>query len=254
MLVFAAPAAVAQEGGEAAGIKLFPLFARSFDIFTIVLLLGSVVAAGVVVRTVLDIRTSKIAPKDSADRAQQLIASGRLSELKTFIEQDRTFIGAVLGAALAERDRGPDAVREAAEIEASSQTAAWFRKIELLSVIGNLGPLIGLAGTVWGMILAFTTLGETGGQAGPSDLSIGISKALFHTLLGLLLAIPCLLVFGIYRSAVDRICTNAIAQTARLTERMLRAFDTSESAAGETDRTNPFARREPEHGGADDHA
>ena len=76
----------------------------------------------------------------------------------------------------------------------------------------------GLAGTVWGMILAFTSLGESGGQAGPSDLSLGISKALFHTLLGLTLAIPCLFVFGFYRSIVDRICTRGMVVCSQLIE------------------------------------
>jgi biopolymer transport protein ExbB len=85
-------------------------------------------------------------------------------------------------------------------------------------VIGNLGPLIGLAGTVWGMILAFTTLGESGGQAGPTDLSLGISKALFHTLLGLCLAIPCLLAYGIYRGIIDRHCTRAMIVAAKTIE------------------------------------
>jgi len=73
---------------------------------------------------------------------------------------------------------------------------------------------------VWGMILAFTSLGVTEGQAGPAELSVGISKALFHTLLGLVLAIPCLLVAGVYRSAVERLCGRAIAESARLVERL----------------------------------
>ena len=67
----------------------------------------------------------------------------------------------------------------------------------------------------WGMIIAFTSLGAADGQAGPADLSLGISKALFHTLLGLVLAIPCLLTFGIYRGIVDRICTRAMVESAR---------------------------------------
>jgi biopolymer transport protein ExbB len=109
-------------------------------------------------------------------------------------------------------------MREAAELAASEESARWFRKIDVLSVIGNLGPLVGLAGTVYGMILAFTSLGDSGGQAGPGDLSLGISKALFHTLLGLCLAIPCLLMYGLYRGVVDRLCTRGIILTAEILE------------------------------------
>lgn len=112
------------------------------------------------------------------------------------------------------------AIREAGELAASEESARWFRKIDLLSVIGNLGPLVGLAGTVWGMILAFTSLGDTQGQAGPADLSLGISKALFHTLLGLCLAIPCLLAYGVFRGRVDRLCTRAIVVAGEIIERL----------------------------------
>ena len=80
------------------------------------------------------------------------------------------------------------------------------------------GGVIGLAGTVWGMILAFTSLGEAGGQTQAANLSLGISKALFHTLLGLCLAIPCLFVFGLYRSIVDRICTRGMMVASEVVE------------------------------------
>lgn len=119
---------------------------------------------------------------------------------------------------------------DAAELAASTETASWFRRCEPLSLIGNLGPLVGLAGTVWGMILAFTSLGETGGQAGPAELSEGISKALFHTLLGLVLAIPCLLAFGYFRSKTDALCTEAITETARLVGRIPAGDDCPEAA------------------------
>jgi hypothetical protein len=68
------------------------------------------------------------------------------------------------------------------------------------------------------MIIAFTSLGEGGGQANPGTLALGISKALFHTLLGLLLAVPSLLVFGWYRTVIDRHCTRAMAIAAEIVE------------------------------------
>lgn len=113
-----------------------------------------------------------------------------------------------------------DTAREAAQLEADSQCARWLRRIEPLATIGNLAPLVGLAGTVWGMILAFTTIGAEGGAAGPAQLSLGISKALFHTLLGLCLAVPALLAYGILRSRVDRLCDQATSRTTPLVERV----------------------------------
>jgi biopolymer transport protein ExbB len=118
-----------------------------------------------------------------------------------------------------------------------------MRRIEPLNVIGNLAPLVGLAGTVWGMILAFTALGEAAGSARPAILSLGISKALFHTLLGLMLAIPCLLVFGLYRAVVDRMTAKAMAVTSELLER---AIEMDEIAAnGEAKAADEASQKTP---------
>jgi biopolymer transport protein ExbB/TolQ len=68
------------------------------------------------------------------------------------------------------------------------------------------------------MVIAFSALGQAGGQASPATLSLGISKALFHTLLGLLLAVPALAVFGMYRGIVDRLCNRALVVAGSLIE------------------------------------
>jgi biopolymer transport protein ExbB len=62
------------------------------------------------------------------------------------------------------------------------------------------------------MIIAFTAIGETGGQAAAAQLSTGIAKALFHTFLGLTLAIPSLLAFGFFRERLDRLCVEGSMQ------------------------------------------
>lgn len=208
---------------------LWPLFRQSFDLFTVLLVLGSLVAVAVIVRCVLDIRPAKIMPASSLDRIDELTKAKRFRELESFVADDSSFVALVVRAALDHPSRTRVGMRDAAEMIASDESARWFRKIELLNVLGNLGPLIGLAGTVWGMILAFSALGATGGQANPGALSLGISKALFHTLLGLLLAIPCLAVFGAYRSVIDRLCTRGMVEAARVVE-LLPATDEPASA------------------------
>ena len=205
---------------EAPSASLWGLFAQSFDAFTVVLVLGSLVATGVIVRCVIDVRGSRMLPRDRLERARSLVEQGRFDDLRRACEGDGSFVGRVMGAALAPHHADAAAVRDAAELAASDECARWFRKIEVLNVIGNLAPLVGLAGTVWGMVLAFSSLGAAGGQAGAGDLSLGISKALFHTLLGLCLALPCLFVFGVYRSIVDRECNRALVELGKLVERV----------------------------------
>lgn len=207
-------------GAEGNTTGVWPLFRQSFDLFTVLLLFGSVVGVAMIFVCAIEIRRTRILPRKVADRIGDLIAASRWEDLKDFVRTDESFLSNVLRPTLARVGGEKESIRETAELAASEESAKWFRKIEVLNVIGNLGPLVGLAGTVWGMILAFTTLGQAGGQAGPSDLSLGISKALFHTLLGLCLAIPCLLVFGFYRSIVDRHCTRAMVMAADLVERL----------------------------------
>jgi biopolymer transport protein ExbB len=215
---------------------LWALFVQSFDVFTVLLMLGSLAAVTIIVRCMLDVRASKIIPAESLRTMADLIRGRRFDDLKDFAAKDASFPARVVHGVIEQHGtpdkvRGSkDAVRETAELVASEEVGRWFRAIEPLNVVGNLGPLIGLAGTVWGMILAFTSLGDSGGQAGPTDLSLGISKALFHTLLGLVLAIPCLLVFGFYRSIVDRLCTRAMLESSRLVDLMGEA---GEGRAGE---------------------
>ncbi len=211
--------------GATGGGGLWGLFVQSFDAFTVLLLSGSLVAVAIIVRCLIDVRERKILPEASVGRITDLVKAGREEDLRAFVKTDESFPSRVLRQVLdSNRKRDRIGIRETAEIAASEESSRWFRAIEPLNVVGNLGPLVGLAGTVWGMILAFTSLGESGGQAGPGDLSQGISKALFHTLLGLTLAIPCLLVFGFYRSIVDRICTRGMLVCSQLVE-MLPATD-----------------------------
>ncbi len=202
----------------AAGISLQDLFWQSRDLFTLLLVLGSVAAGAFIVRVVLEVRKGAVLPEDSQRTIRRLIQGGKTHELSSFVERDGSFVSRVVRAAL--RSVGGDraSMRDAAELAASAECAALFRKIEPLNILGNLGPLLGLAGTVWGMVIAFAALGQAGGQANPAVLSMGISKALFHTLLGLMLAVPALTVFGFYRSVVDKLCNRAMAISAELVE------------------------------------
>ncbi len=220
-----APTSAPAAGQPAGGIRVWDLFSQSFDIFTILLLLGSVVAVAVIVRCLIEIRRATVIPQRSLDEMRRLLRDGRIDELRTFARDDGSLIAAAVAAALSvpinpagDRDRA--AMRDAAEIAASEGCARWFRKIEPLNVLGNLGPLLGLAGTVYGMIIAFAELGSAGGQASPANLSTGIAKALFHTMLGLLLALPALTAFGFYRPIIDRLCNEALSIASDLVERL----------------------------------
>lgn len=201
-------------------VGLWALFLQSFDLFTVLLLAGSLVGVTSIFMCLFEVREKIILPSVVIGRVLDLARAGRWEDLAIAVREDDSFVSRALRSAVALRGADRAAIRDAAELAASEESARWFRRIDLLSTIGNLGPLIGLAGTVWGMILAFTSLGATQGQAGPADLSLGISKALFHTLLGLCLAIPCLFAFGVFRARVDRLCTRGMVIAGEIVERI----------------------------------
>ncbi len=197
---------------------LWALFRQSFDVFTVLLLAGSLAGVALIFLCLLEVREVNIVPASVCERMQNMATAGRIDELRDISHRDDSFVARIVRAALAHQNADRTTLRESAELAASEESARWFRKIDMLNVIGNLGPLVGLAGTVWGMILAFTSLGASGGTAGPADLSLGISKALFHTLLGLCLAIPCLLTYSMFRARIDRLCTRAIVIASEVVE------------------------------------
>ncbi len=222
----APPSAVPAANGaaEAAGgrISLWELFSQSFDLFTVLLVIGSLAGWTIIIICMIEIRKANIAPDEPVQIITGLAKAGRWNDLRAFVDEDDAMVSRVVRAGMNVPTDDKDSVREAAELAASEESARWFRKVEPLNVIGNLGPLLGLSGTVWGMIIAFAALGQSGGQASPANLSLGISKALFHTLLGLLLAVPCLTVYGFYRSLIDKLCTRAMVAASDLVEMLPR--------------------------------
>lgn len=207
---------LAQSDGAATSV--WSLFSESFDFFSVILVIGSLIAVMLIARVVMDCRASIIAPKALPKRLRENLATGNIPEIERALVDDETIVGAAVQSAWRVRAKGHNAMRDAAEIAASNACSRWTRPLDMLRIIGELGPLIGLAGTVWGMILAFVRLGQAGGSAGPTDLSLGISKALFHTLLGLVLAVPCLLVYGFYRSIVEKHCNQAMGDAGELVD------------------------------------
>lgn len=173
-----------------------------FVFWTIVIC--SVIGVSLIIQGFIKVKREALIPQASTNRMREMIAQRQFKELLDFTEYDASFVSKALNPAL---KRAPNfgAMKDAMETAVAEQTAEQFRRIEYLNIIGNLGPLLGLLGTVFGMIDAFQSLNAAQGNASPAQLSGGISLALTHTMLGLMLAIPCLAAFGVLRTMVDRL-------------------------------------------------
>lgn len=209
---------------------VFTLIARNMDWVFWTIIGCSVIGLALIIQGFAQNRESVLLPKTTTRRIRELIDQRRLRELIQFTEEDDSFVSRALNPAL-KRGGRPDAMKEALETAAAEQTAEQFRKIEYLNIIGNLGPLLGLLGTVLGLIDAFSAMNAAGGDASPAALAGGISKALAHTLLGLLLAIPCLAAFGVLRTIVDRLTVQGSLLAEELLLKVVPIDPQSEAAA-----------------------
>jgi len=159
----------------------------------LILLLGlSLTAVYLVVDHILTLRASEIMPVDLGVQLRELLSSGKYREADALCRETPCFLSFVISHGLGELEGGWSAVEKAMEDAMAEQSARLFRKIEYLSVIGNIAPMVGLLGTVTGMIFAFQQVAATQGGAGAGDLAEGIYQALVTTVGGLIVAIPSL--------------------------------------------------------------
>lgn len=174
-----------------------------------VLLALSVTAAYLVFEHFLTIRRKEIIPDGLEQQVSQCLAKGDIPQATAICKQHPSFISFVLLQGLAEADAGWPAIEKGLEDALADQAARLLRKIEYLSVIGNIAPMVGLLGTVTGMIFAFQSVATTQGAAGAGELAEGIYQALVTTVGGLIVAIPSLASFAILRNRVDQLVAEA---------------------------------------------
>ncbi|MEW4455000.1 MotA/TolQ/ExbB proton channel family protein [Bremerella sp. JC817] len=175
----------------------------------IFLLALSMTAAYLVFEHAMTIRKTEIMPAELGDTVRDLLLAGKVQDAERTCRERPSFLSFVLLSGIAELDGGWSAVEKALEDATAEQSARLFRKIEYLSVIGNIAPMVGLLGTVTGMIFAFQQVAATQGAAGAGDLAEGIYQALVTTVGGLLVAIPSLGAFAIFRNWVDELVAEA---------------------------------------------
>ncbi len=179
----------------------------------------SIITLALIIRYALVIRRKNIAPDETRQQIEEFLQAKQYREAIEFADQDVTMLGALLSSALHQASNGFAAMKRAIEETAEEQSIRIMRRVELLNIIGNISPMIGLFGTVTGMILAFWALVvivQKGGVTDAAQLAAGIMYALGTTFWGLLVAIPALAAFAIFRGRVDRLTDETVSQAEEL--------------------------------------
>ncbi|RMG00037.1 MAG: MotA/TolQ/ExbB proton channel family protein, partial [Planctomycetota bacterium] len=212
---------------------------KAGGIVGLVIMLLSIAVVALAVEHALTLRAKVLMPPGLADEVHRLLTAKRWQDALASCRGNPSVLGHVLAAGLIELEGGWPEVEKAMEEALAEQSARLLRKVEYLSVIGNIAPMLGLLGTVIGMILAFRHVAETQGAARAADLAQGIYLALVTTVEGLIVAIPSLAVYAFFRNRVDELIaeTAAAAQHACRPLKRLRVVRTPAPPAPPADRT-----------------
>jgi biopolymer transport protein ExbB len=169
----------------------------------------SLTAAYLVFDQLMTIRRRDLMPEGLGDRVRQALVAGDIASANQLCHAQPSMLSFVLMHGISELEFGWPAVEKSLEDALAEQAARLFRKIEYLSLIANVAPMVGLLGTVTGMIIAFQQVAVTQGMASAPQLAEGIYQALVTTVVGLIIAIPSIGAFAIFRNRIDQYIAEA---------------------------------------------
>jgi biopolymer transport protein ExbB len=202
----AAPAA-AKNGAEGAAppkpksmLKWFLDAAGPIGVF---LLLISVYMVQLVVRLFMELRVGEAVPPTLVDRIDTAIRERKFQEAYDACRDNESFLARLVRTGVANLPNGRPEAKEAMNSTSEEIVTGMEQRIGYLAIIGQLGPLIGLVGTIIGMIMSFQEIAlAAGAQPKPEKVAEGISTALVITLLGISLSVPAIFFFALFRNRV----------------------------------------------------
>jgi len=225
LAMIAAPPAAAQAGATdtaevATGVNYFDFFVVKGGYIAFGLIALSIVTIALTIEHAVSIRRGTIVPPEAHARVKDLIEKRKYLDAIQYTGEEPTMLGYVVHAGLLEAPNGFAAMERAIEETLDERSARLFRKIEYLNIIGNVSPMIGLLGTVTGMILLFAEIHAADAFPGARIVADKIAVALITTFWGLAVAIPSLSIYGVFRNRIDVLT----AECALTVEQLLGVF------------------------------
>lgn len=180
------------------------------------LLIASIIALALIIERLLYLRQSRVIPKDLLSQVEHLYRSGKVNEeVIDTLEKDSP-LGYVLAAGLRHIKSPRNIMKEAIEEAGAVVAHRIGRFVGAIGTIASLAPLMGLFGTVVGMIEIFAS--QDAASSDPAQLAHGISIALYNTGFGLSIAIPTLIFYRYFRSVIDNFVVEMELQATKLVD------------------------------------
>jgi biopolymer transport protein ExbB len=214
-LLVSAAAAVAQEAETApeaaAGPKVsasepfLKWMVRASGPIGLVILGMSFYLIALVAWMFFEYRRSVALPEPLIRELTDLLGQKRYTEAYQALVADSSFLARTLGAGVRRLPAGYPLAQHAMELANEDVTMEMEHRTTYLATVGTLGPMIGLVGTVYGMILSFRVIATAGASPQASQLAAGISTALFATLEGIALSVPAIAFYAYFRNRIARL-------------------------------------------------
>lgn len=179
------------------------------------LILCSIIATAIIVERFWTLQKSKVLPQDLVNQVWRLARDKKLDDTILRRLKNSSSLGFILSAGLANSQHGRDVMKEAIEEAGRQVVHELERFLNALGTIASIAPLLGLLGTVVGMIQAFNAIVDQG-VGDPSVLAGGISVALITTAAGLTVAIPSLIFHRYFERLVDEYVVYMEAEALKL--------------------------------------
>ena len=182
------------------------------------LVLSSLVAIAVILALFMSLRKNKILPKGLAEKAQKLARSGKMTPVHIQQVRDGSLLGSVLASGLETVGQPRHLMKESIEESGRHAIHQMDKYMTTLGTIAAIAPLLGLLGTVVGMIVVFNEMLSQGGVGNPADLAGGISQALVTTAFGITIAVPSLIFHRFFRAKINGFAVDMEKEAVKLLE------------------------------------
>jgi biopolymer transport protein ExbB len=169
-----------------------------------ILLIASILILAFTIEAFIKIRVARLAPPAVLAQLKDAIVSGNYPLAYQVCAANPCYLGRIVQSGIERLGRGREAVEKATGDTTAKELNEIKANIQYLSVIGVVSPMVGLTGTVLGMIKAFQTLGSSG-AADPSKLAGNISEVLVATGAGLFVAIPGFILYYVFRNRIQTV-------------------------------------------------
>ena len=179
----------------------------------------SIVALAIFLERLWVLRRKNIIPQDFVNNVEGLLKKQKISEAVFLCQNDMSSIAKIFLAGLRSTQKGMWLVKEAIEERGSREATILEKNVDILSTIANLTPLLGLLGTVSGMIKTFNAI-SVQGIGNPAPLAGGIAEALITTATGLCIAIPTLVCYRFLKDKASALIFEMEENSIRLVELM----------------------------------